>query len=177
MRCSCGVLGMRVSLGKRVYEALNKQITEEFGSAYTYLSMSGVLNDMGLVGCSSWMKLQAKEECDHAIKMYNHLLERGAKVKLLPIPAPKQEWRAPLHIFEEVVRHEQKITALINGIYEVAIAEKDYPSQCFMTWFVNEQVEEEATAFELLDKLKKMQSTELGVMIFDAELAKRGNGD
>ncbi|MDR1561190.1 MAG: ferritin [Holosporaceae bacterium] len=164
---------MGISFGKRVYEALNKQIAEEFGSAYVYMAMSSVFQDMGLDGCARWMMLQAKEEGKHALKIYNHMLERGAKVKLLPIPAPKQDWRAPLHIFEEMLRHEQKITAMITTIYEFAIAEKDYQTQSFITWFINEQIEEEATASRLLDRIRKMQSTELGVMLFDAEVAKR----
>jgi ferritin len=164
---------MGIGLGKRVYEALNKQITEEFASSYMYLAMSSVLKDMGLDGCSHWMMLQAKEESRHAMKIFEHMQDRSAKIKLLPIVASKQEWRAPLHIFEEMLRHEQKVTGMINAIYEIAIMEKDYQTQCFLSWFVNEQVEEEAVASSLLDKLRKMQNTELGVWMFDAELAKR----
>lgn len=164
---------MSVSVGKRVHEILNKQITEEWASAYLYMSMSAVLSDMGLSGCASWMKKQAEEEYEHGLKIFNHLIDRGVKVKLLPIPASKQEWRAPLHIFEEMHRHEQKVTSLIYAIYEAAVADKDYATMSFIKWFIDEQVEEEATAADLLDKLRKMQSSDLGIMMFDAELAKR----
>ena len=164
---------MSITIGKRTYDLLNKQITEEFTSEYLYLAMSAVLADMGLNGCASWMVHQANEERQHGIKIYNHILMRGAKVRLGPIPAPKQEWRAPLHIFEEVLRHEQKVTNLIHAIYEAAVADKDYQTMSFIQWFIDEQVDEEATATGLLDRLRKMQSTDLGVLMFDAELGKR----
>lgn len=164
---------MVASLGKRTYEVLNKQITEELTSSYLYMSMSAVLSDMGLEGCASWMMKQSEEEYQHAMKIFHHLLARGVKIKLLPIPASKQEWRAPLHIFEEMQRHEQKVTSLIYAIYEAAVADKDYASMTFIQWFINEQIEEEATANNLLDRLRKMQSSDLGVLMFDKELSQR----
>jgi len=164
---------MSVAIGKRTYEIMNKQITEEFASAYLYLAMSSVLSDMGLSGCANWMKIQAQEETTHAMKIYEHMLTRGVKVKLMPIPASKQEWRSPLHIFEEMLRHEQRVTQLIMAIYEAAMADKDYASMNFMQWFIDEQVEEENKVQEVLEKLKKMQGSELGVMLFDQELGNR----
>ncbi|MDR1982574.1 MAG: ferritin [Holosporaceae bacterium] len=163
---------MNVSLGKRVYEALNKQISEELSSAYLYMAMSSVFKEMGLNGCASWIMSRAGEKRQNAIKIFEHMHERGAKVKLLPIAAPKQDWRAPLHIFEELLRYEQRTTGVINSIYEFTVVEKDYQSQCFVSWFVNEQVGKEATASNLLNRLRKMQSTDLGVLIFDSELEK-----
>lgn len=164
---------MSVIIGKRTYELLNKQVTEELASYYLYLGMSSILSDMGLEGCASWMRVQAEEERGHAMKIYDHIISRGVKVRLLPIPAPKQEWRAPLHIFEELVRHEQRVTSLIFAIYEAAMADKDYATSSFIQWFIDEQVEEENTAKNLLDKLKKMQSSEIGIMMFDSELGHR----
>lgn len=164
---------MSVTIGKRTYESLNKQVTEEFTSSYLYLSMASVLYDMGLEGCAHWMQRQAEEERTHAMKIFDHLVKRGAKVKLLPVQAAKQEWRAPLHIFEEMARHEQRVTLLIFAIYEAAVADKDYASLSFIKWFIDEQVEEEATAKGLLDKLRRMQSSDIGVMQFDAELGQR----
>ncbi|MDR2646029.1 MAG: ferritin [Holosporaceae bacterium] len=164
---------MGVSFGKRVFDMLNKQISEEFGTAYLYLAMSGVLKDMGLTGCADWMMRQFQEEYRQAIKIYKHIQERGTKIKLLPIAAPKQEWRAPIHIFEEMLRHEQKNSVMINAIYEYALAEKDYQSLCFITEFVQEQAKKEATIAYLFDRLRKMQSTELGVIMFDAELSQK----
>lgn len=164
---------MVASVGKRTYEALNKQVTEELASSYLYMSMSAVLSDMGLDGCASWMMKQSEEEYQHAMKIFHHLLDRGVKVKLLPIPASKQEWRAPLHIFEEMQRHEQKVTSLIYAIYEAAVADKDYATMSFIQWFIDEQVEEESIAADLLDRLRKMQGSDLGVLMFDNELAQR----
>lgn len=164
---------MVASVGKRTYEALNKQVTEELASSYLYMSMSAVLSDMGLDGCASWMMKQSEEEYQHAMKIFHHLLDRGVKVKLLPIPASKQEWRAPLHIFEEMQRHEQKVTTLIHSIYEAAVADKDYATMSFIQWFIDEQVEEESIAADLLDRLRKMQGSDLGVLMFDNELAQR----
>lgn len=164
---------MVASVGKRTYEALNKQVTEELASSYLYMSMSAVLSDMGLDGCASWMMKQSEEEYQHAMKIFHHLLDRGVKVKLLPIPASKQEWRAPLHIFEEMQRHEQKVTSLIYAIYEAAVADKDYATVSFIQWFIDEQVEEESIAADLLDRLRKMQGSDLGVLMFDNELAQR----
>ncbi|MDR2723902.1 MAG: ferritin [Holosporaceae bacterium] len=164
---------MGVSFGKRIHELLNKQISEEFSSAYLYLAMAGVLKDMGLDGCAGWFRKRSEEKLLQGIKILSHMQERSTKVKLMPIAAPKQEWRAPIHIFEEMLRHEQKITISINATYEVANVEKDYQTQCFISQFVVEQVKREYTASSLFDKLRKMQSTELGVVMFDAELVQR----
>lgn len=164
---------MSVVIGKRTYDLLNKQVTEELMSYYLYLGMASILCDMGLEGCAHWMRIQAEEERGHAMKIYDHIISRGVKVKLLPIPAPKQEWRAPLHIFEELARHEQRVTLLIVAIYEAAMADKDYATMSFIQWFIDEQVEEENTAKNLLEKLKKMQSSEMGIMMFDSELGRR----
>ena len=164
---------MATNIGKRAYEALNKLITEEFVLAYTYLSMSSVLSDMGLDGSAEWTKMQFNEKIESGIKIYNHILNRGAKVKLLPIPAPRQDWRAPLHIFEEIMRIEQRVTTVFAGIMDASVADKDHTTYSFLSWFINKQVEKESVAASLLDRLRKMQSTELGVIMFDAELTKR----
>jgi len=164
---------MATNIGKRVYEVLNKQITEEITLAYTFLSMSSVLSDMGLDGSAQWTKAQFDEKIDRGIKIYNHMLDRGAKVKLLPIPAPRHDWRAPLHIFEEIMRAEQRINTALSGIMDSAIADKDHATYSFLKWFIDAQIEKESVATSLLDRLRKMQSTELGVIMFDAELASR----
>ncbi len=164
---------MSTNIGKRVYEPLNKQVSEEFILAYTYLSMSSVLSDMGLDGCAQWAKFQFNEKIKRGIKIYNHVLDRGAKVKLLPVPAPKQDWRAPLHIFEEIMRLEQRVTTAFAGMMDAATADKDHSTYSFLKWFIDEQVEKESIAASLLDRLRKMQSTDLGVMMFDNELSNR----
>ncbi|MDR2067559.1 MAG: ferritin [Holosporaceae bacterium] len=164
---------MSTTLGKRSSDLLNKQINEELCFSYTYLAMSAVFREMGLDGCSRWMMLQAEESVRKAMKIYGYLQQCGAKIKFLPLTAPKQEWRAPLHIFEEFARHQQRTSSLIHAVYEVSVAEKDYQSQCFMTWFVEDQLKKENVAMRLLDKLRKMQSSDLGVIMFDADMIKR----
>ncbi|MDR3187331.1 MAG: ferritin [Holosporaceae bacterium] len=164
---------MSATLGKRSGDLLNKQVNEELNSSYTYLAMSTIFKEMGLDGCSRWTMLQAKESSCNAMKVYDYLQLCGAKIKLLPLAAPKQEWRAPLHIFEELVRHQQRRNSLINSLYEVSVAEKDYQTQCFMAWFLEDQLKKESVALRLLDKLRKMQSSDLGVIMFDAEMEKR----
>jgi ferritin len=135
--------------------------------------MSSVLKDMGLNGCASWTMLQSEERRRRALKIFGHMQERSSKIKWLPIPAPKQEWRAPLHIFEEIQRNEQKTTSQINGICEFANLEKDHETYCFLTSFINQQIKEEAKISDLLNRFRKMQSSDLGVLIFDSEIEKK----
>ncbi|MDR2107548.1 MAG: ferritin [Holosporaceae bacterium] len=162
---------MAITFGKRVYESLNKQISEEFSSSYLYLAMSCVLKDMGLSGCASRLLRCSKEKSKNATEIIEHMQMRAGKIKLSALPAPKCDWRAPLHIFEEMFRNEQKNTIAVHAIYELALAEKDYQSQCFMPPLVTRQTEAEVSASLLLEKLRKMQSSDLGVFMFDAELA------
>ena len=162
---------MATNIGKRVFENLNKQVTDEMATAYTFLSMSGVFSDMGLNGCAKWARSQFEEKIERSLKIFDHILLRGAKIKFLPIPVLKHDWRAPLHIFEEVVRIEQRVTTAFAAIADISIAEKDHGTANFVKWFVDRQVEKEAFATYLLDRLRKMQSTDLGVLMFDKELA------
>ncbi|MDR1361621.1 MAG: hypothetical protein LBJ16_00200 [Holosporaceae bacterium] len=164
---------MVMSFGKRVYEVINKHIMDEFASAYSFLTMSAVLFEMGLRGCAKWMELQATNRADRAMIVYHHMQIRNGKIKLLPIPVTKQEWRAPLHIFEELLRLEQRLSASITAIYEFSVGDKDFQTQGLLTWFIQEQLKNESVAEELLGRLRKMQSTDLGVFMFDAEMAKR----
>ncbi|MDR0555521.1 MAG: ferritin [Holosporaceae bacterium] len=164
---------MAVNFGKRVHEALNKQICDDFEIAYLYISMSSILKNMGLGGCARWVTNQSQKKYKRALKIFEHMQDRNSKVKLNPIAAPKQEWRAPLHIFEEMQRREQRISASLDAIYEITQAEKDYQSQCFLAWFINEQTEVEAMVTNLQDRLRKMQTTDLGVILFDMELSQK----
>jgi ferritin len=163
---------MAIPLGKRVHELLNKQVTEEFAASYLCFAMSGVFADMELFGCSKWMLNRSKEKLVRGEKLYNYITKRGVKVKLLQLPAPKQDWRAPLHIFEEFLRFEQKVANVYVAGYECAVADKDYPSQSFLMQFIEMQIEAEAAVVALLDRLRKMQTSDMGVLLFDAEVAK-----
>lgn len=161
---------MPSSIGKRVLEALSKQINDEMIIAYTFLSMVAVFSDMGLNGCSKWARVQYDGTTRRALKITDYILLRGAPVKLLPIPAPKRDWRAPLHMFEEVVRIEQRNSSNCTTLVETAVADKDYATQHFLMYFVNDQMKRDAFATYALDRIRKMQSTDVGVLLFDKEL-------
>ena len=161
---------MATPIGKRVYEALNKEITEHFMSAYFFLGAAGIFKDMGLPGCAKWAVASYKELRATAIEMFQFLMRRKVKARFLPIPAPKQDWRAPLHIFEEASRQMQRATGSIYTIYEFTMAEKDYSSQiAFMKW-IEAKIAMETQTTNLLERLRKMQTTDIGVFTFDGEL-------
>lgn len=160
-------------LSKKLEEALNAQINAEFWSAYLYLSMAADMSDKGLAGASNWFNVQFKEEQDHAIKIFNYILSRDGKVKLTPISKVATSWNSLLKAFEDTLKHEKEVTAMINNLYELAIAEKDYATQSMLKWFIDEQVEEEDNAKTLIDKLKLIGDNGYGLYELDKELAAR----
>ncbi|MBC7081040.1 MAG: ferritin [Thermoplasmatales archaeon] len=155
---------------ERVLKMLNNQINAEFYSAYLYLSMSNYYEGMNLKGFAKWMKIQAKEELGHAMKIYEYVIERGEKVKLMKIESPPSEWSSPLNAFEEAYAHEVKITKMINNIYAVAMEEKDFATVSMLKWFIDEQVEEEASTNEIVQKIKLAGEERL--FLIDKELEK-----
>lgn len=159
-------------IAKTVQEALNKQIQKEMYSAYLYLGMAADCESKNLKGFATWLKVQHQEEMSHAMKLYDFLLERGGAVSLQAIEAPPAEFGSMLQMFEGVLAHERHISASINELYEIAIAEKDYATQVFLHWFINEQVEEEASASEVLEKIRMLGDRAL--VYLDKELGKRG---
>ena len=160
-------------MNAKVLELMNEQIKHELYSAYFYLSMSAHCEAANLPGFASWLKFQAKEEQGHAMKFYEYLLERGEKVVLKAIEQPPVEFTSPKDIFEKVYAHEQKVTALINGIYVKALEVGDVASQIFLQWFVSEQVEEERNASSILDMVTKLGSSVGGLYQLDHQLGKR----
>lgn len=161
---------MASNIGKRVLDGLNKQINDEMVSGYVYISMSTVFSDMGLNGCSKWARLRYNERMEDCMKIIDFISLRAAPVKFLPIPAPKRDWRAPLHIFEEVARVEQRTLLNFSSLVEIALADKDFSSFEFLQTFIKQQTEHDAFATYLLDRIRKMQSTDTGVLMFDKEL-------
>ena len=127
-----------------ILEALNKQINAELYSAYLYISMSAYFESINLKGFANWMKVQAKEEVSHAMRIYNYVVERGGRVKLMAIEQPPIEWESPLHAFESAYNHEVKVTAMINELVDLALKEKDHATYNMLQWVINEQVEEES---------------------------------
>ncbi|MFZ2095810.1 MAG: ferritin [Anaerolineales bacterium] len=160
-----------------VLDRMNEQIMHELYSAYFYLSMSAYFESENLPGFATWMRIQATEEQEHAMKFYNYILDRGGKVVLQAISQPPVDFASPQDIFKQTYEHEQKVTALINNIYNVATAEKDVASQIFLQWFINEQVEEEKNASQILDTLTKISSSVGGLYQLDHLLGKRGSED
>lgn len=160
-------------LSKKLEEALNSQINAEFWSAYLYLSMSSFFESKGLNGMASWMNVQFKEEQDHAIKFYNYVITKGGRVLLKAIDKVDTEWINPLDVFQKTLKHEQKVTSLINNLYSIATDEKDYATQSELKWFIDEQVEEEKNAQDIIDTLKLLGDNGYGLYQFDKELATR----
>ena len=160
-------------LKKNIEQAINKQINAELWSGYLYLSMSTYFHSINLDGFATWMRVQAQEELAHAMRFYDHVVERGGRVKLTSIEAVPTEWKSPLHAFEETYAHEQKVTGLINNIMKQAVDEKDYATMNMLQWFIDEQVEEEASADEILQKLKLIGNEGSGLFMIDRELAQR----
>jgi ferritin len=160
-------------INKKVEEALNKHINAEFYSSYLYLSMSSYLKSINLTGCAHWMRIQNMEERSHALKFFDYVLERGGKVKLTAIEAPKTTWKNVIEVFEETLAHERLVTKLINNLVDVAMKEKDNATLNLLQWFINEQVEEEATAEDILQQLKLVKGDGHGLLLIDRELKTR----
>ncbi len=158
---------------KKIEEAFNAQINAEFWSAYLYLSMSMHFANEGYNGIANWFAVQFKEEQAHATIMMNYVNSRGGKVTLAPIAAVETSWASPLAAFENTLEHEKKVTSLINNLYALAVEEKDYASQNMLKWFIDEQVEEEESATDYIDALKKIGDHGYGLYMFDKELAAR----
>ena len=158
---------------KKIQDAFNKQINAETYSAYMYWSMSGALEEMNLPGFANWMRVQAQEEMSHAMKFYSHIIERGGKVELTTIDGPPIEWPNVKAVFEGGLKHEQLVTSLINGLVDLATAEKDHAANMFLQWFVTEQVEEEANAMDVLGKLDIVGETAGGLYMLDKEMGQR----
>lgn len=160
-------------INKKMEEAINKQINAELYSSYLYLSMSAYFSLINLGGFANWMKIQAQEELTHAMKFYDYINERGGKVTLTKIEQPKTEWKSALEAFEDTYNHECVVTGLINDLVNLAIEEKDHSSNVFLQWFVTEQVEEEASAQEILDKLKFIGDNGAALFMIDKDLSQR----
>ena len=157
-------------------EALNKHANAEFYSSYLYLSMSAYFQSLNLTGFAHWMRVQAREELAHAMKFYDHVIERGGRVALQPVEAPPSQWESPLAAFEDAYRHEQKVTGLINQLVDEAVQTKDHATNAFLQWFVSEQVEEEASVDAIVQKLKLVGDAPGGLLMIDHELAERASG-
>ena len=160
-------------ISEKMEKAINSQINAELYSSYLYLSMSAYFSDMTLDGFANWMRVQAQEELVHAMKFYDYLIERGGRVVVSAIDAPPSTWKSPLDVFEYTLNHEQKVTGLINDLVNRAITEKDHATVAFLNWFVSEQVEEESSANEIVQKVRMIKDSSNGLFLMDRELGSR----
>jgi len=160
-------------LSEKLQSALSNQVNAEYYSAYLYLAMSAAADQMGLKGAANWMFIQAQEEMAHGTHIYQYILERGAAPAFAAIELPKTTYVDIRELFSETLAHEQKVTGLINSIATLAMQEHDHACYQFMMWFVNEQVEEEASATEILDKLKLTGVDKSSLLTLDNELGAR----
>lgn len=160
-------------ISKSIEKALNDQINAELYSSYLYLSMMSYFESVNLGGFATWMRAQTQEEIMHAMKMYDFVNERGGRVLLQAIDAPPSEWDSPLAAFEAAYAHEQLVTGRINDLVNLAMEEKDHATNAFLQWFVNEQVEEEASADNVVQNLKVAQNAPGALFIIDRELGQR----
>ncbi len=164
-------------LSQAMQDAINEQIKNEFYSAYLYLSMSAYFQEKNLPGFAAWLRVQFQEEQTHALKLYEHVLDRNGHVDLKALPQPPVEWKTDLEAFQFVLEHEQHVTALIHKLYETDLSEKDYAAQTMLQWFINEQVEEEKNATEIVEQLKLVEARASAVLMLDHRLGKRGDAD
>lgn len=161
-------------ISKTMQDAINDQINKEMYSSNLYYSMAAYFENSGLPGAASWMHVQAGEEHEHAMKFFEHLVDRGGKVVLGTIAAPETEWAGPMAAFKAVLEHEQFVTKSIHNLYALAVKEKDYPAQMMLAWFINEQVEEEKNAAEIVASMARIEAHETAVLQLDHQLSKRG---
>ena len=160
-------------LSDKMLKALNEQINAELYSSYLYLSMAAYFQDLNLNGFAQWMKVQALEELTHAMKFFGFVGDRGGRATMAPLAGPPILWQSPLAVFQEALAHEQKVTGLINKLVDLAIKEKDHATNTFLQWFVTEQVEEEASANEVVQKLKLVGEAQGGLFMLDQEMSQR----
>lgn len=160
-------------LSKKLQDAFNEQMKNEFFSAYLYMAMAGYFQSEDLPGFASWMRVQALEEMTHGEKFFNFTCETSGRTDFFPINRPQNEYKSPQDVFEVGLKHEMFVSAGINNLMETSIADKNHAAQIFLHWFVTEQVEEEANFSLILKKLQRIKGDGMGVLMLDQELGQR----
>ncbi len=156
-----------------VQDSINEQIKNELYSAYLYLSMSAYCASINLPGFAHWTRLQSQEEVAHALKLFDFVIDRGGRGMLQAIDRPPVEFKSVTDVAEQTLAHEQKVSGMIQSLYETAIKENDYASQVELQWFITEQVEEERSAEEIVQQLKMLGDQGPSLFLLDRELADR----
>jgi ferritin len=160
-------------MNAKIEKAFNKHMNFELFSAYVYFSMSAYLEGQNLKGMANWMRIQAQEEMTHVMRFYNFILDRDAKVSMLPVDGPAVDWDSPMAAFEDAYKHECEVSSRIHKLVELALAENDRAADSFLKWFVDEQVEEEASVKEIVDKLKLVGDNGAALFMIDNDLGSR----
>lgn len=160
-------------ISEKIQNVLNSQINKEFYSAYLYLAMSAYFDEIGLYGFSNWTKVQAKEEVDHGMILFDYIIERDGKVNLEQINSPEREFKSPLQVFEKILEHEKFVTESINCVATMTEEECDLATRHFINWYITEQVEEEANARDVITKLKMFGDEKASLFHLDKELLSR----
>ncbi|HEX5632341.1 MAG TPA: ferritin [Gemmatimonadales bacterium] len=160
-------------LSAKMQGALNRQIEHEFYSSFVYLAMSAHFEGRNLPGFAKWMRVQAGEEHTHAMKIFDHILDRGGEVVMPAIATTPTKWGAAIEVFQDALNHERAVTKSIHELYALAVEERDYPARVFLDWFVNEQVEEEKTAELVVEQLRMIGDDRPALIMLDRELAQR----
>lgn len=160
-------------INKKLEKAFNVQINKEFYSEYLYLSMQAYFERLNLKGFVNWMSVQVQEERAHGMGMFDYVNQRGGNVELLAIDKPENDWSCPLEVFEEVLKHEQFVTASINELMDVAEEVKDRAALSFLNWYLKEQVEEEDNVGNVLATLNLIGDDKNALLSLDKDLAAR----
>ncbi len=160
-------------LSPKLHAAINEQINAELWSAYLYLSMSMDAEAKGLKGVANWFFVQWQEEQDHARILMNYLNSRDCKVELKPIAEVKQTWNSVLEMYQDTLQHEKVVTSLINQLAAIAAEDKDFASSNMLVWFIDEQVEEEESARDMIFAMESVEGNKYGMYMLDKELAAR----
>ncbi len=160
-------------LSKKIQDALNKQINAELYSSYLYLAMQGYFEANNLPGSAHWMKLQSEEERGHALKIFEFVYGRQGRVDLTAIQQPGSKYKSPLDVFQKAYEHEKIVSDMIHRLYDLAVKENDYPTQVMLNWFVNEQVEEEKQALQIVEQLRLIGDNAPALLMLDHQLGER----
>ena len=160
-------------ISKKMAKALNEQLNHEFYSAFLYLSMSAYCSKKDFNGAAGWFLLQYQEEQQHATRIYNYIIDQSATVTLQQIDKPGKKYGTLLDTYQQSLAHEQYMTNMLNDLSNQALNEKDHATYNLLQWFVNEQVEEEATLNEIISKIKLVKNDGYGLLMIDNELGKR----
>lgn len=160
-------------ISDKIRDVLNEQINKEFNSAYLYLAMSAYFSELGLYGFSNWCKVQAKEEIDHGMILFDYILNRKSQVHLLQLDSPVLNFNSPLDIFEQIYQHEKSITSSIDCIFNIHGIDCDAATSNFIGWYLREQIDEENSILRIISKLKAFGSEKSALYLIDRELGSR----